>query len=112
MRLPEELLAAIQHEIENAGSARLSRASAALSRRYKDAEYAQPIVASNDDRAAYLAVRVPATYAATSRVFSELRLRAPSAEVTSVLDLAAGPGTAMFAAAAHFPALTRASLVE
>src|SRR5437899_12695160 len=105
MHLPEGLLAAIQVEAENVSGSELARPSALLSRRYKEGEFSRPPVARRDDRAAYLTARFPATYAATCRVFAELKRRAPHASIASVLDLAAGPGTASFAAAETFPEL-------
>jgi ribosomal protein RSM22 (predicted rRNA methylase) len=46
------------------------------------------------------------------RVLSELRRLAPQVEISSLLDLGAGPGTALFAAAEIFPSLTSATLLE
>jgi ribosomal protein RSM22 (predicted rRNA methylase) len=112
MRLPEELLDAIQREVEKVDGKSLARSSAQLSRRYKAADFSAPAISSRDQRAAYLATRLPATYAANWRVFSEIQQRAPQVKITSVLDLAAGPGTALFAAAEMFPSLQLATLVE
>jgi ribosomal protein RSM22 (predicted rRNA methylase) len=123
MRLPEELLEAIQHEFETARATQgdLARASADLTRRYRagaefaGAKFKAPLagaITSNLHRAAYLATRMPATYAACAHVFAEISRLAPHAEITSVLDLGAGPGTAVFAAAQIFPALRHAQLVE
>ena len=61
---------------------------------------------------AYLATRVPATFAATRRVLAELGSLRPGWAPTSLLDLGAGPGTATWAAAAVFPSIERAELVE
>jgi ribosomal protein RSM22 (predicted rRNA methylase) len=112
MRLPEELLAAIQREVENLDGKTLARAAAELTRRYRAAEFSSAPIQTQEHRAAYLTARLPATYAANWRVFSEVRQRAPQAEVAGILDLAAGPGTALFAAAELFPALRQATLVE
>jgi ribosomal protein RSM22 (predicted rRNA methylase) len=113
MRLPEELLAAIEREAEKTNRAALARASNELTRRYKSADFSAPIIKSDAHRAAYLATRLPATYAANWRVFSEICRLAPHAqEITSALDLGAGPGTAIWAAAEVFPGLQQATLVE
>ena len=61
---------------------------------------------------AYLATRLPATFAATRKVLSELASLRPGWSPTSMLDLGAGPGTATWAAMAVFPSLRRAELVE
>jgi ribosomal protein RSM22 (predicted rRNA methylase) len=57
---------------------------------------------------------VPATFAANLSVFEEMRRLVPQAqsEVVSFLDLGAGPGTALWAAAEAFSGLQRATLVE
>ena len=45
-------------------------------------------------------------------MFAEIKLRVPQVEITSLLDLGAGPGTALFAAAEQFPHLQQATLIE
>jgi ribosomal protein RSM22 (predicted rRNA methylase) len=112
MRLPAELQDAIQRETEKADRRKLAQATAQLTEHYKAGDFSTPAVATEAHRAAYLAVRMPATYAAISRVFAEIKLRAPQAEIASLLDLGAGPGTTLFAAAEQFPHLERATLVE
>jgi ribosomal protein RSM22 (predicted rRNA methylase) len=111
MRLPAELQNAIQREIDKIDRRKLAQAAAQLTEHYKAADFSTPAIASEAHRAAYLAVRLPATYAALRRVFAELKLRAQD-EITSLLDLGAGPGTALFASAEQFPHLQQATLVE
>src|SRR6478752_5175781 len=112
MRLSAELQDAIQRETEKVDRPKLARATAQLSEHYKAADFSTPAVASEEHRAAYLAVRLPATYAAIARVFAEIKLRVPAAEIASLLDLGAGPGTALFAASEVFPQLQQGTLVE
>ncbi|HEY2235224.1 MAG TPA: small ribosomal subunit Rsm22 family protein [Candidatus Angelobacter sp.] len=112
MRLSAELQDAIQRETEKVDHRKLAQATAQLTEHYKAADFSRPAVATEAHRAAYLAVRMPATYAAISRVFAEIKLRAPQDEITSLLDLGAGPGTALFAAAQQFPQLRQATLIE
>jgi ribosomal protein RSM22 (predicted rRNA methylase) len=112
MRLSAELLDAIQRETEKVDRRKLAQATAQLTEHYKTADFSSPAVASEAHRAAYLAVRMPATYAAIRRVFAEIKLRAPQQEIASLLDLGAGPGTALFAAAEQFPQLQQATLIE
>jgi len=112
MRLPPELLAAIQCEIARVNRRALARAVEQLSEDYKTADFRAPLIQDEAQRAAYLAVRVPATYAANWRVLTEIRKLAPQVEVLSMLDLGAGPGTALFAAAEVFPELEQATLLE
>ena len=112
MRLPAELLDATQQETEKVDRRKLVHATAQLTAHYKAADFSTAAVSTEAHRAAYLAVRLPATYAASRRVFAEINARAPQAGITSMLDLGAGPGTALFAAAEEFPSLQHATLVE
>jgi ribosomal protein RSM22 (predicted rRNA methylase) len=112
MRLPAELLDAIQQETAKVDRRKLVQATAQLTARYKAAEFSSPAIATEAHRAAYLAVRLPATYAALRRVFAEINLRAPQAGIASMLDLGSGPGTALFAANEEFSSLEHATLVE
>jgi len=112
MRLPAELLDAIQQETAKVDRRKLVQATAQLTARYKAADFATPPIATEAHRAAYLAVRLPATYAALRRVFAEINMRAPQARIASMLDLGSGPGTAVFAASEEFSGLQQATLVE
>src|SRR5262245_24755242 len=112
MRLPPYLMEAVQAESDPVDRRSLAQAVAQLSQRYKAGESSSPAVTNDAQRAAYLAVRFPATYAATERVFVELRRRSAETRIGSLLDLGAGPGTALLAASGEFPALGRATLLE
>ncbi len=112
MRLPQGLSEAVQAEVETVERRRLAQAVAQLTERYKAGEFSSPAIGNEAQRAAYLAVRMPATYAVNLRVFSEIQLRAPQAPVAGILDLGAGPGTAAFAASQIFPNLQQATLIE
>src|SRR5262249_17573437 len=111
MRLPPELQKAIEQEIARFDRSALGRASSELTQRYKSGRAPGPL---HDPvlRAAYLAARMPATFAAVSRVLDEIRLRSPQANFTTLLDLVSGPGTTLFAAAEAFPQLEKATLIE
>lgn len=112
MRLPEELERAIQDEVEKAEQRDLLRASNELTQRYKAGSFSLPAIDSDLHRAAYLLVRLPATYAVAARVFAEIRRLAAAVEVSHILDLGSGPGTAVFAAAEVFPSLRHAQLID
>jgi ribosomal protein RSM22 (predicted rRNA methylase) len=116
MRLPAELLEAILQETEKIDRRKLVQAAAQLTEHYQSADFSSPAITSDAHRAAYLAVRFPATYAAVRRALSEIRLaeinaRAPQVEINSLLDLGAGPGTVLFAASEEF-ALQQATMIE
>ncbi|MBZ5523126.1 MAG: small ribosomal subunit Rsm22 family protein [Acidobacteriia bacterium] len=112
MRLPDRLSQAIEQELESVDYARLRQAVAQLTVQYQDASFAGPVIASEALRAAYLAVRLPATYAAIARVLEEIVQRAPLVEIGSLLDLGSGPGTALHAAAEAFPSMRQATAIE
>src|SRR5260370_26741758 len=112
MRIPQEMPQATELQSGKIARRLLMQASAQLTRHYKSDDISSPAMASAAQRAAYLAVRLPATYAAIWRVFSEIQQLAPQAAITSMLDLGAGPGTTTFAAAEIFPSLQQATLIE
>jgi ribosomal protein RSM22 (predicted rRNA methylase) len=64
------------------------------------------------DVRAYMASRLPATYATIEGVLRELAAIEPDWQPLSLLDLGAGPGTASWAAANQWPGLTRFDLIE
>src|SRR5258708_11792047 len=112
MHLTAELLDAIRRETDKEDRRKLVQETAQLSEHYKASDFSHPAVTTEAHRAAYLAVRLPATYAAIRRVFAEIKLRAPQSEISSLLDLGAGPGTALLAAGEEFPHLQHATLIE
>src|SRR3954470_21553739 len=113
MRLPAALNRAIDAEAAQHDHKLLVRAVEDMSFRYRAREKtAGALVNTPLHRAAYVITRFPATYAAVASVFSEIRQRIPAFEPASLLDLGAGPGTATWAAAAIFPSLQRATLIE
>lgn len=112
MHLPAHLREAIQYEIEKSNQAELAQAVGQLTQHYKSGRFSSPAMATPAQRAAYLAVRMPATFAASLHVLSEIRRMALQANVASMLDLGAGPGTSAYAAAEVFPALTQATMIE
>jgi len=112
MRLPQLLKESIRAETGKLERRRVAQAAAQLTARYKAGDFSAPAIANDAQRVAYLAIRFPATYAVNRRIFSELKLRAPETQIATLLDLGAGPGTALFAAAEIFPELERATLIE
>lgn len=117
MRLPDELTEAIETAIAGTPGATLSRAAADFSDAYRTGKAAASApLASAAHRLAYLAVRLPATYAATRRALGYVAERFDASddapEIRGVLDLGAGPGTASWAALDAFPEIAEATLVE
>jgi ribosomal protein RSM22 (predicted rRNA methylase) len=112
MRLPEWLSQAIEQEIEGTDHARLRQAVTHLIARYQGADFAGPVITSDALRAAYLAVRMPATYAVITRVIEEILRLAPQTEIGSLLDLGSGPGTALYATSEVFPVIREVTALE
>jgi len=100
--LPPPLQAAIDEELAGHSTSALAAASAAIS-----GDYASGRTSARADEtwhAAYLAARLPATYAAVSAALAMVPGHALGG-VHTLLDLGAGPGTATWAALAQCPRL-------
>lgn len=114
MEMPHELRTGLARELTKVPRDRLTSATAALSERYRarEAPGATPVLQSELDVAAYLAYRLPATFAAIHAVFAETRARLPDWQPRSLLDVGAGPGTAAWAAVTVWPGLEQVTLLE
>ena len=113
MQLPALLRSAIDSETARYPQQALSRAAAELSASYRDQHPVQgTFIASEVHRAAYLGMRLPATYAATSAALAEVGRLMPGASISSLLDLGAGPGTASWATAGIFAGLSQITCLE
>ena len=112
MQLAPELIQAIEKHIEPAAPSELARAAADLTLGYRAQARRTPPKLDSRDRAAYLVTRLPATFAVITRVLQEIKARVPGLKIETMLDLGAGPGTAMWAAAEMFPDLRSVVLIE
>ena len=113
MELPVLLRQAIDQALEGVALPDLTRAAAALSARYRGETRDGRLHLSDDLAArAYLATRLPATYAAVRAAMTELAERRPDFAPSSLLDVGAGPGTVLWAASNCWPSLKSARLVE
>lgn len=105
----EQLHELIEEEVESVGLGNVRRAARDLALSY---ESQAPLVHFTREHAlAYAAMRLPGTFAALARVARELDVLRGGAEV-SVLDLFAGPATAVLALAAQGMRLKRVVCVE
>jgi ribosomal protein RSM22 (predicted rRNA methylase) len=113
VELPAPLRQAVDRTLETVALAELRRASAILSERYR-AETRDGRLHMADDLAAkaYLAARLPATYAAARASLGALAQAWPGFSPRTLLDIGAGPGTVLWAAADLWPGLERATMVE
>lgn len=113
MELPSSLRRAVDAALEGVALADLKRASDMLSRRYR-AETRDGRLHISDELAAraYLAARLPATYAAVRASFESAAEICPDFAPRTMLDVGAGPGTALWAAKQCWPGLESATMIE
>ncbi len=113
MDLPPLLRQAVDDALEGVPLSDLARASETLSQRYR-AELRDGRFHLADDLAAraYLATRLPATYAAVRASLNEVAAVRPDFAPVSTLDVGAGPGTATWAASDCWESLEDALLIE
>ena len=113
MELPASLRQAVDAALEGVALADLKRASEMLSRRYR-AETRDGRMHISDDLAAkaYLAARLPATYAAVRASLDSAADVCPDFAPQSMLEVGAGPGTALWAAKQCWPMLQSATMIE
>ncbi|HVJ42269.1 MAG TPA: small ribosomal subunit Rsm22 family protein [Dongiaceae bacterium] len=113
MELPAALRHAVDRALEGIALSDLTQAAARLSQRYRG-EIRDGRLHVDDDLAAqaYLATRLPATYAAIRAALAMVEERLPDFMPENLLDLGAGPGTALWAALDCWPRLNAAVLVE
>lgn len=114
MHLPFELKQRIEALTDNLSLLALVKENEKLSSQYRSRENHRPLdmLASDNQRLAYLATRFPATYAAGSHVIEELKRRYKDESIESLLDIGAGPGTLFMAAIGASLPLQKATMVE
>lgn len=113
MELSPRLRQAVDAALDGVAIADLATAAKALSERYRN-EVRDGRLHIADARLAlgYVATRMPATYAAIHAGLAALRERQPDFAPMTLLDVGAGPGTVMWAAAEIWPSLASATLLE
>ncbi|KAA0972391.1 methyltransferase type 11 [Aureimonas fodinaquatilis] len=113
MELPAALQAGINSVLQGVSLADLQNAAATLSRRYRAEVMDGRLHIGGEPAArAYLATRMPATYAAVRQSFEMAAEISPEFAPASMLDVGAGPGTVLWAAADCWPGLDRADMIE
>ncbi|MEO5952784.1 MAG: small ribosomal subunit Rsm22 family protein, partial [Chloroflexia bacterium] len=123
LTLPPELEAAISQTLRTLPASQWQSAARNLSQRYRTADEdrrhqttastnsasksrTQHSALSTQYSLGYLGFILPAAYAQLHGALQATVLRAPSFQPTTMLDIGSGPGTALWAAAEHFPTLT------
>lgn len=110
LQLPDYLVKSIESFCEKIPLKNLKEASVRLSNNYL-AGFVNKRLQAPLDHIAYLATRFPATFAACSSVFHQIKLKTDKSFET-LLDLGSGPGTVVFAALEYFPSLKKIYIVE
>ena len=110
--LPPWLRGAIETAVEGQGGRRLGASRIETTERYRAGGTSALAIRSEADVAAYLAARLPATYAAIAAALHQSLLRLPEFNPQSLLDVGAGPGTASFAACEALPDLKHFTLLD
>lgn len=113
MELPFALREAIDRVLEHIPLSELAKSADALSERYRAEVRDGRFHVSSDLLAkAYLATRLPATYAAVRASLESVAERLPDFAPSSFLDVGSGPGTALWAAQDTWQSLEKATLLE
>lgn len=113
MELPLQLRQAVEAGLQGVPLADLTAAASALSQRYREEVRDGRLHLSDAKLAlAYIATRMPATYAAIHASMAALAQSQPDFAPRSLLDVGAGPGTVMWAASGLWPDLEAATLFE
>ncbi|RTL92427.1 MAG: methyltransferase type 11 [Hyphomicrobiales bacterium] len=113
MELPARLRQGVDGLLEKVPLPTLKQAAKTLSERYR-AELRDGRLHMGEDMAvkAYLATRLPATYAAVRASLEALADARPDFRPRTLLDIGAGPGTMLWATTDAWPELEQAVLVE
>lgn len=113
MELPSALRHAVDRMLEKQPVEKLAKAAERLSSRYRK-EVRDGTFHISDDLAAkaYLATRLPATFAAVRAALSMVEEVRPDFTPKTLIDVGSGPGTALWAVADCWPGLDHATMVE
>lgn len=113
MELPAPLRQGVERILEKVPLPVLKQAAKTLSDRYR-AELRDGRLHMAEDMAvkAYLATRLPATYAAVRASLDQLSAARPDYAPKTLLDVGAGPGTVLWATTDLWPDLEQAVLLE
>jgi ribosomal protein RSM22 (predicted rRNA methylase) len=110
--LPAWLQSAIEHQLRAQNTNELNAASANITHHYRKLKPSRQAIQKHTDVAAYLAARLPATYAAISASLHQILERLPDFAPITMLDIGAGPGTASFAAHSQLHSLQSFALLD
>jgi len=114
MDLPQDLRGAIDKELRSLSTKELSTIAQELSKRYREGLgiKGESFLKSSKDVTAYAAFRMPATYAAVIAALEQVKGVHRDWRPKSLMDIGAGPGTAMWAATNIWTAIEEITLLE
>jgi ribosomal protein RSM22 (predicted rRNA methylase) len=113
MELPPPLRQAVDQILEDAPLAEIRRAAELLSLRYRgEVRDGQLHLSDRMATKAYLATRLPATYAAIRASLSAVADIRPEWTPHTLLDVGAGPGSVFWAASDQWSSIEQATMVE
>ena len=109
---PPELAGAIEAELADWDLPALRRSAQELSEQYRRGGRESGPGITSLEAAAYVAYRMPATYAAIDSVLREIKARLPAWQPESLLDAGAGSGAGLWAAHTRWNQIKRCSLID
>ncbi len=109
---PAALKAGAARFLEGVSRKDLAQRSSALSSHYRRGGASGTTVAGEADVVAYVASRMPATFAACTAAFAAAASRDPAFAPKSLLDVGTGPGTASWAAVQTWPGLQSVTMLD
>lgn len=114
MNLPVDLQIALENELQGISSKDLTKVADRLSMRYRsgDAHGAQAFLQSQIDVITYGAYRLPATFGAIYAACMQIQALRLNWCPQTMLDVGAGPGTAMWAVMSVWPELKQIILLD
>lgn len=113
MELPALLRAAVEEILRDTPIADIRKAAEALSQRYRgEVRDGRLHLSERAAATAYLATRLPATYAAVRASLSAVADIRPQWSPRTLLDAGAGPGSVLWAARDQWPSIEHATMVE
>jgi ribosomal protein RSM22 (predicted rRNA methylase) len=113
MELPPRLRAGVDAILRNTPIADIRKAAETLSQRYRgEIRDGRAHLSDRAAATAYLATRLPATYAAISATLAAIADVRPEWTPRTLLDIGAGPGSVLWAARDRWPSVEQATMVE
>ncbi|HKD69422.1 MAG TPA: small ribosomal subunit Rsm22 family protein [Candidatus Binataceae bacterium] len=111
--LPAAVGQAIEDEVARVSPPALVRAAAELGRCYQEESGGRAVrFDSREARLAYVVARMPAIFRVNQLVYAELGRSFPAIDITNLLDLGCGPGSATLAARQILGGLQSATLAD